>query len=98
MRGSFLFLDQTKENKFGGGENEKREKKGRKKNERKTKGMREKNQLVGKEGKWENKGKERREKIIENESRSCILRFPVFRRSEVDKPRIKICLLDESCK
>ena len=36
--GSFLFLDQTKENKFGGGEKKNREKKGRKKgNERKTK-------------------------------------------------------------
>ena len=28
MRGSFLFLDQTKENKFGGGEKRKERKKG----------------------------------------------------------------------
>ena len=38
VKGSFLFLDQTKENKLGGGEKKKRENKGRKKgNERKKK-------------------------------------------------------------
>ena len=65
MRGSFLFLDQTKENKFSGGgkekkkRKEKKEKKGRKKRkERKTKEMREKS-VRGKEGKRGKKGKGR---------------------------------------
>ena len=53
----------------------KEKKKGRKKrNERKTKEMREKKLVRGK-GRKKGKG----------ESRSCTLRFPVFRRSEVDK-------------
>ena len=58
MRGSFLFLDQTKENKFIGGEKEKREKKG--------------------------------------ESQSCTLRFLMFQWSEVNRPKIKVGLLEES--
>ena len=65
MRGSFLFLDQTKENKFGGGgkeknkRKEKKEKKGRKKrNERKTKDKIKKS-VRGKEGKKGKKGKGR---------------------------------------
>ena len=57
VRESFLFLDQTKENKLCGGE-----KKKKKRIERKTKEKRKKNQFVGKEGKREKKGKERREK------------------------------------
>ena len=49
MRGSFHFLNQTKKNKFDGGEKEKREKKGKKKRkERKTKNMREKKTVHGK--------------------------------------------------
>ena len=62
VRGSFLFLDQTKENKLCGGEKEigKRKKwKKRKRKERKRKEMRGKqNQCVGKEKKRD----ERREK------------------------------------
>ena len=90
MRGSFLFLDQTKK-QFDGGEKEKKEKekKGRKNGkERKTKEKKKQNQFVGKEGKGERKEK--------GESRPCTLRFSVFRRSEVDRLRIKVCLLDES--
>ena len=65
MRGSFIFLDQTKENKFGGGEKEKREKKGKKKRkERKTKEMREKESARGKGRKMgkERKKEERKER------------------------------------
>ena len=51
MRGSFLSLDQTKKNKFSGGE-----KKRKKIMERKTKEKRKKNQFVGKGGKREKKG------------------------------------------
>ena len=47
VRGSFLFFNQTKKNKFDGGEKEKREKKGRKKRkERRTKKMTEKKKSV----------------------------------------------------
>ena len=56
MRGSFLFLDQTKENKFGG---EGKEKKKKRKKEKKG----EKNKRVGKKIRaWERrrKGKERK--------------------------------------
>ena len=60
---------------------EKKGKKKKKKKRRKTKSVREKEE------------KDRREK---GESRSCTLRFPVFRRSEVDRLRIKVGLLDES--
>ena len=68
MRGSFLFLDQTKENKFGGGE---KRKKGRK--ERKTKERRDKKSVRGKGRK---KGKERKKE--KREMRESVVRFPLF--------------------
>ena len=63
VRGCFLFLDQTKNNKFGGGEKEKREKKGRKKRkERKTKEMRKKIVCVKERKKGKERKREKREK------------------------------------
>ena len=88
VRGSFLFLDQTKENKFGGEGKEKKKRKEERKERRGKQKRREKNPCVGKKEKGERKEK--------GESWLCTLQFPVFQRSEFDRPRIKVGLLNES--
>ena len=65
-----------------------KEKERKKRREGKTKTK--KNTCVGK--------KEKEKRKEKGESRLCTLRFPVFRRSEVVSPRIKVDLLDESYK
>ena len=82
-RGDILRNSLGEKKQFGGERKRKEKEKKEKKKRRKTKSVR---------GKGEN---ERREK---EESRPCTLQFPVFRRSEVDRLRIKVGILDKSYK
>ena len=95
MRGSFLFLDQTKK-QISGREKKEKEKKEKRKKENKGRKKRKERKTKEREkiSSWEMKEKgERKEK---GESQPCTLRFLVFRRLEVHRPRIKVGLLNES--
>ena len=72
VRGSFLFLDQTKENKFDGGE----KKKNKRKEERKEwRGKQKRRENKSVRGKGMKKGKER--KIEKRERRETTMHSPI---------------------